>query len=108
MYIPKTSYFSPTRVQKLAKEVISDCRQDRDRALKAFEYFKDMVAANPDDAKAKSEMNKALQLSQDSNDKVVKVLDMMLKMTQTEMKQAPPKKEEESVTFASLRNNGKN
>ena len=79
MYIPKTSYFSPTRVQKLAKEVISDCRQDRDRALKAFDYFKDMVAANPEDAKA-----------------------------QTEMKQAPPKKEEESVTFASLRNNGKN
>ena len=41
-----------------------------------------MVEANPDDAKSKAEMNKALQLSQDSNDKVVRILDMMLKMTQ--------------------------
>lgn len=106
MYIPKKSYFSPTRVQKLAKEVIADAREDRIRALEAFDYFKNMVASNPDDAKAKAEMSKALQLSQDSNDKVVKILDMMLKMTQTEMKQTPVEKDE-SVTFASLRKNGK-
>ena len=107
MYVPKTSYFSSTRVQKLAKEVISDCRADRDRALEAFGYFRKMVESNPDDHKAKTEMNKALQLSQDSNDKVVRILDMMLKMTQTEMKTTPQKGNTDSITFASLRDNGK-
>tara|TARA_R110000824_G_scaffold142699_1_gene309941 strand:- start:931 stop:1257 length:327 start_codon:yes stop_codon:yes gene_type:complete len=107
MYTPKTSYFSSTRVQKLAKEVILDCRKDRDRALDAFKYFKSMVESNPDDHKAKTEMNKALQLSQDSNDKVVRILDMMLKMTQTEMKTAPQKGNTDELTFASLRNGKK-
>tara|TARA_B100000287_G_C20295517_1_gene647673 strand:- start:250 stop:576 length:327 start_codon:yes stop_codon:yes gene_type:complete len=107
MYIPKTSYFSSTRVQKLAKEVIRDAQEDRARALEAFDYFKSMVETNPEDAKAKAEMNKALQLSQDSNDKVVRILDMMLKMTQAEMKTAPPKQTDNNVTFESLRNNGK-
>ena len=107
MYIPKRSYFSSTRVQKLAKEVISDCREDRDRALESFEYFKKMVEINPDDHKAKAEMSKALQLSQDSNDKVVRILDMMLKMTQTEMKTSPTTEKQETVTFESLRNDGK-
>tara|TARA_R110000851_G_scaffold139537_1_gene276641 strand:+ start:1840 stop:2166 length:327 start_codon:yes stop_codon:yes gene_type:complete len=107
MYIPKQSYFSSTRVQKLAKEVIKDAQQDRARALEAFDYFKKMVEANPDDAKSKAEMNKALQLSQDSNDKVVRILDMMLKMTQAEMKTIPATQTDTSITFESLRNNGK-
>ena len=107
MYIPKNSYFSSTRVQKLAKEVIKDAQQDRARALEAFDYFKKMVEVNPEDAKAKAEMNKSLQLSQDSNDKVVRILDMMLKMTQAEMKTSPAKQTDTSLTFESLRNNGK-
>ena len=75
--------------------------------MEAFGYFKKMVESNPDDHKAKTEMNKALQLSQDSNDKVVRILDMMLKMTQTEMKTAPPKSNTDDITFASLRNGKK-
>lgn len=106
MYIPKRSYFSSTRVQKLAKEVILDCRKDRARALEAFDYFKTMVESNPEDYKAKTEMNKALQLSQDSNDKVVRILDMMLKMTQVEMKTSPAKPQDDKITFESLRKNG--
>jgi|TARA_R100000005_G_C4980623_1_gene190499 hypothetical protein len=85
-YTPKTSYFSETRVQKMAKDVIRDSAQDRKMALEAFEYFKDMVGDNPLDDKAKAEMSKALDLAQAANDKVVKILDLMLKMTQAEMK----------------------
>jgi hypothetical protein len=85
-YIPKTSYFSETRVQKMAKDVIRDSVQDRKLALEAFDYFKDMVGDNPLDDKAKAEMSKALDLAQGANDKVVKILDLMLKMTQAEMK----------------------
>jgi len=85
-YVPKTSYFSEPRVQKMAKDVIRDSVQDRKLALEAFEYFKDMVGDNPLDDKAKAEMSKALDLAQGANDKVVKILDLMLKMTQAEMK----------------------
>ena len=38
-YTPKTSYFSETRVQKMAKDVIRDSAQDRKMALEAFEWF---------------------------------------------------------------------
>ena len=86
IYTPKQSYFSETRVQKMAKDVVRDSTQDRKLALEAFEYFKNMVADNPLDDKAKAEMSKALDLAQGANDKVVKILDLMLKMTQAEMK----------------------
>ena len=86
IYTPKTSYFSEQRVQKMAKDVIRDSTQDRKLALEAFEYFKEMVDDNPLDDKAKTEMSKALDLAQGANDKVVKILDLMLKMTQAEMK----------------------
>jgi hypothetical protein len=86
VYTPKQSYFSEQRVQKMAKDVVRDSAQDRKLALEAFEYFKNMVADNPLDDKAKAEMSKALDLAQGANDKVVKILDLMLKMTQAEMK----------------------
>ena len=86
VYTPKQSYFSEQRVQKMAKDVVRDSAQDRKLALEAFEYFKNMVADNPLDDKAKAEMSKALDLAQGENDKVVKILDLMLKMTQAEMK----------------------
>jgi len=86
IYTPKESYFSETRVQKMAKDVVRDSTQDRKLALEAFEYFKTMVADNPLDDKAKAEMSKALDLAQGANDKVVKILDLMLKMTQAEMR----------------------
>ena len=90
-YIPKKSYFAETRIQKIAKDLIGDCKNDRDRALDNFGYFKSLVQANPEDDKAKAEMTKSLELSQDANTKIVKVLELMLKMTQAEMKenQAP-------------------
>jgi len=89
-YIPKRSYFSETRVQKIAKDVMKDCQKDREKALEMFQYFLNMVENNPEDDKSKAEMSKALDLAQSSNDKVVKVLDMMLKMTQHEMKDKKP------------------
>ena len=58
-----------------------------------------MVANNPLDDKAKAEMSKALDLAQGANDKVVKVLDLMLKMTQAEMK---TNKETKNLSFEDL------
>ena len=86
-YIPKKSYFAETRIQKIAKELIGDCKNDRDRALENFKYFKRLVEVNPEDDKSKTEMTKSLELSQDANTKIVIVLELMLKMTQAEMKE---------------------
>tara|TARA_R110000737_G_scaffold51087_2_gene72223 strand:+ start:74 stop:412 length:339 start_codon:yes stop_codon:yes gene_type:complete len=102
IYTPKTSYFATTRIEKLAKALISDCSEDRARALEAFAYFKIMVETDISDDKSKAEMNKSLQLSQDANDKVVKVLDMMIKLKQSQIKATPKSSsstEEESFSF---------
>lgn len=86
-YIPKKSYFAESRIQKIAKDIIGDCKDDRSRALENFEFFKGIIQNNPEDDKAKAEMSKSLELSQDANTKIVKILELMLKMTQAEMKE---------------------
>ena len=102
-YIPKRSFFEPTRIHKIAKDVIKDCREDRDRALETFAYFQNLVNTNPEDDKSKAELVHALGLSMDSNDKIVKILDMMIKMTQNEQKiQGTPAKKE-PLSFEELR-----
>ena len=108
-YVPKTRFFEPTRIHKIAKDVVSDCREDRERALETFKYFKTIVDSTPDDDKAKTEMIHALGLSQDANDKIVKVLDMMIKMTQTERKiDADKVVPLEEISFEELRKAQKN
>jgi len=107
-YVPKKRFFEPSRIHKIAKDVLGDCKEDRDRALETFAYFRDLVSANPEDDKAKAEMIHALGLSQDANDKIVKVLDMMIKMTQTEQKieSAKAPAQSEPLSFEDLRKNG--
>ena len=104
-YLPKKRFFEPTRIHKIAKEAVADYTEDRKRALETFEYFKNIINLNPEDDKAKAEMIHALGLSQDANDKIVKILDMMIKMTQSEQKLegVKPEKETESLTFENLR-----
>jgi hypothetical protein len=48
----------------------------------------------------------ALGLSQDANDKIVKLLDMMIKMTQQEQRIEAAKPSTESLSFEDLRKNG--
>jgi hypothetical protein len=99
-YIPKKSYFAETRIQKIAKDLIGDCKNDRERALDNFGYFRALVESNPEDDKAKTEMTKSLELSQDANTKIVKVLELMLKMTQAELKE---NKAPEEFSFEDLK-----
>ncbi len=108
-YIPKKSFFESTRIHKIAKDVLRDCGEDRDRALETFTYFKKLVDSSPDDDKAKAEMIHALGLSQDANDKIVKILDMMIKMTQSEQKIESEKSAPvESLSFEDLKKSRKN
>jgi hypothetical protein len=109
-YIPKKSFFESTRIHKIAKDVIRDCKEDRVRALETFTYFKDLITNNPEDDKAKAELIHALGLSQDATNNVVKILDMMIKMTQSEHKIDAAKVEPpaESMSFEDLRGMKKN
>jgi len=103
-YIPKKSFFEPTRIHKIAKEVLKDCRDDRNRALETFAYFQGLIDQNPEDDKSKAELVHALGLSMDSNDKIVKILDMMIKMTQNEQKiQVSTPQKKENLSFEDLR-----
>ena len=105
-YVPKKRFFEPSRIHKIAKDIMSDCQEDRQRALETFKYFKDLVSSNPEDDKAKAEMIHALGLSQDANDKIVKLLDMMIKMTQQEQRIDATKPSTEPLSFEDLRKNG--
>ena len=98
-YIPKKSFFESTRIQKIAKDIIKDCEEDRKLALEAFHYFKDRVDTGDTDSIA--EVSKFLKLSQDANNCKIKVLDSMLKMTQTEIKSEP--KAPAKTSFTQLR-----
>jgi hypothetical protein len=101
-YIPKKSFFQPTRIHKIAKDLMEDCREDRGRALETFKYFRELIDVDSTDDKAKAEMIHALGLSQDANDKIVKILEMMIKMTQTEQKAETPK-DGSNVSFEDFR-----
>ena len=79
-YIPKTSYFAPTRIEKEAKTLLSEYTADKKKALEAFNYFRKMIEMNPDDDRAKGEMLNALSLSIQANDKQLKVLEAMIRM----------------------------
>ena len=105
-YHPKRAYFSPNRIQLTGKEIIRDCAEDRVRALKAFEYFKDMVDSDPEDDKAKSEMIRALDLSMAANDKKVKLLDLLIKLAIHQDKTRPGEIENirpEDLTFEQIK-----
>ena len=98
-YIPKTSYFAPSRIEKIAKDVISECKDDRRRAIENFEYFKNLVDTGPSDQKSKQEMARSLMLAQSANEKVVKLVDLMLKR-----QEGNPTSTQEVMSFESLTN----
>jgi hypothetical protein len=102
-YIPKRNFFAPTKIQSIAKGLLKDCEVDRLRALDTYTYFKGMVDTNPEDDKSKSEMVKSLELSMSANDKKVKILDMMVKLTAQELRQKGSTNKTEDISFESLK-----
>jgi len=49
-YVPKTAHLSPTRIQKIAKDLISEAKDDRELALTTHRFFRQMVDENPQDS----------------------------------------------------------
>ena len=103
-YSPKKPYFSQNRVQLLAKDVLRECGEDRERALGIMDFFKDKVEIDPEDDRSKSELVKSLQLSMASNDRKLKVLEMMMKFLADDNKNIPKAlKKVEEMSFDSVK-----
>jgi len=82
-YIPKNSLLGPTRVQRIAKKLIDEAGEDRNLALEAHRFFRAMVDENPQDAAAKNLMVDTLKVAQASKNNVVKILNLVIKMEET-------------------------
>jgi len=67
------------RLQKYAKKILDESSEDRQLALDAYRYFKEMVDTNPQDSVAKQQMTDCLKLAQSSKGSALKVMDLLIK-----------------------------
>lgn len=79
-YILKKPVMDMNRIQKTAKKLMEESSEDRSLALEMVRYYKDMVEENPNDNTSKSLIVDCLKLAQSSKDKIIKVMDLLVKM----------------------------
>ena len=80
-YILKRSPFDKNRMLKIGKSILDEASEDRDLALEAHRYFKDMVARSENtDNDAKRLMVECLKLAQSSKTSSIKALTLMVKL----------------------------
>lgn len=85
-YVLKQPPLDPNRIQKIAKNIISEAGEDRELAQETYNFFKEMVDENPQDTTAKAQMVDCLKLMQSSKANIIKILDILVKQ---QAKQAP-------------------
>jgi histone H3/H4 len=68
------------RLQKICKQIMDDSKEDRNLALEAHRYFRQMVEENPQDASAKNLMVDCLKLAQSSKTNTIKAVDLLVKL----------------------------
>ena len=103
-YIPKNSLLGPTRVQRIAKKLIDEAAEDRQLALDAHRFFRQMVDENPQDAASKGLMVDALKVAQASKNNVVKILNLVVKMEESNNTATKNSKGPENSVFTELDN----
>lgn len=83
IYTPTKTYLSKERLDKLTKDTLSQCKEDRELALAAYKFFKDLIDANPAEANGadKALMLECLRLVQMAKKDVVKILEVFAKAT---------------------------
>jgi len=79
-YTLKNPPFDRYRLQKISKNLISQCEKDRELALETHEYFKRRVEENPTDGVSKNLMVDCLKLVQSSKNHSVKLVEMLWKV----------------------------
>ena len=83
-YIPKTPIMNSNRIQRIAKKLIEEAGEDRQLALEAHRFFREMVDENPQDAAAKNLLVDCLKVAQNSKNNVVKILNLLIIMEESE------------------------
>lgn len=84
-YVLKRSPFDKNRMLKIGKSIIDEAREDRQLALDAYRYFKDMVEQSEGtDNDAKRLMVDCLKLAQSSKNNSIKTLALMIKLEELE------------------------
>jgi|TARA_R110002020_G_scaffold358247_1_gene570495 LPS O-antigen subunit length determinant protein (WzzB/FepE family) len=78
-YQLKRPVLDQNRLQKYAKKILDESSEDRQLALDAYRYFKNMVDENPQDSVAKQQMTDCLKLAQSSKGSALKVMDLLIK-----------------------------
>lgn len=80
-YILKRSPFDKNRMLKIGKSILDESNDDRDLALEAHQYFKDMVErSDGTDNDSKRLMVDCLKLAQSSKNNSIKLLTLMVKL----------------------------
>ena len=85
-YQLKRSVLDQNRLQKYAKKILDESSEDRQLALDAYRYFKNMVDGNPQDSVAKQQMTDCLKLAQSSKGSALKVMDLLIKFESSTQK----------------------
>jgi len=88
-YILKKPVLDQNRLQKYAKKILDESSEDRQLALEAYRYFKEMVDTNPQDSVAKQQMTDCLKLAQSSKGSAIKVMDLLIKFESSASKKEP-------------------
>jgi len=85
-YTPKTDAFSETRIKKILYDLTKDAKVERQLVMEAYEYFKDRLEENPDDAIAKVQLGVTLKLLQTSHTKTAEAIKCLTKYEELKIK----------------------
>lgn len=103
-YQLKRSPLDFNRIQKIAKELILESKEDRSLALETYRLFREMVEENPQDAAAKNLMADCLKISQSSKNNVIKVMGLLVKLEESKQDRTKSSAKGESSVFSELDN----
>jgi len=79
-YVLKNSPIDKNRIQKVCKKVLDESAEDRNLALDAHAFFRNMVDENPNDSASKNLMVDCLKLAQTSKTSTLKVVELLVKL----------------------------
>ena len=79
-YILKKPVFDANRLQKIAKTILDEAKDDRNKALDTYNFFKERVENDPEDGDSKRGMVECLKIAQNSKNAAIKLVDLFVKM----------------------------
>ena len=101
-YQLKRSPLDHNRIQKIAKDLITESREDRNLALETYRLFRTMVEENPQDSAAKNLMADCLKIAQSSKNNVIKVITILVKLEDTKVDKTKSNAKDADDMFSQL------